>query len=77
MSNIIKINNIIHEIESLDYISKINVMSKIISMLKKTQAKSTPASTSTNITKIKGLGKEVWQDVNIENYISKEREAWS
>jgi len=77
MSSTVNINNIIQEIESLDYISKINVMSKIISMLKKTQAKSAPTSTSTNITKIKGLGKEVWQDVNIESYISKEREAWS
>jgi len=72
MSSTININNIIQEIEALDYTNKINVMSKIIAMLKH----STKETTSTNITKIKGLGKEVWQDVNIENYITKEREAW-
>ncbi len=71
MSSTANINNIIHEIESLDYISKINVMSKIVSMLKHSQVK----TTSTNITQLKGLGKEIWKDVNIENYISKEREA--
>lgn len=72
MSSTANINNIIHEIESLDYISKINLMSKIVSMLKQPQEK----TTSTNITQLKGLGKEIWKDVNIENYISKEREAW-
>ena len=72
MSTTININNIIQEIEALDYTGKINVMSKIVAMLKH----STKENNSTNITNIKGLGKEVWQDVNIENYISKEREAW-
>ena len=72
MSSTININNIIQEIEALDYTNKINVMSKIISMLKHSQKE----TTSTSITKIKGLGKEIWQDVNIETYINKEREAW-
>jgi len=72
MSQAANINNIIQEIESLDYINKINVMSKIVSMLKRTQIK----SKATNITQIKGLGKEIWKDVDIENYISKERETW-
>ena len=72
MSTTININNIIQEIEALDYNGKINVMSKIVAMLKH----STKENNSTNITNIKGLGKEVWQNVNIENYISKEREAW-
>ncbi|MEI6822942.1 MAG: hypothetical protein WCL51_13495 [Bacteroidota bacterium] len=72
MSSTININNIIQEIEALDYTNKINVMSKIVSMLKH----SSNETKSINITKLKGLGKEVWQDVNIENYIAKEREAW-
>lgn len=72
MSTTVNINNIIQEIEALDYVSKIDVMSRIISMLKKTQN----TSPARNITEIKGLGKEVWQDIDIESYISKEREAW-
>ena len=72
MSSTINSNNIIQEIEALDYTNKINVMSKIIAMLKHSTKETKPI----NITKIKGLGKEVWQDVNIENYIAKEREAW-
>ncbi len=72
MNKTTKMDNIIQKIEELDYISKIDVMSRIISMLKKTQN----ASPSRSLTEIKGLGKEVWQDINVESYISKEREAW-
>ncbi len=72
MSSTMNINTIIQEIELLDYHNKINVMSKIVSMLKRAKAK----PTSVNITRLKGLGKDVWQDVEIESYISKEREAW-
>ena len=72
MSRTVDINTIIHEIESLDYNNKINVMSKIIGMLKHTKSK----PTAINITKLKGLGKDIWKDVDVERYISKERESW-
>ncbi len=72
MSNTANINTIIQEIESLDYNSKINVMSKIVSMLKRAKAK----PTALNITKLKGLGKDIWEDVHVESYLAKEREAW-
>ena len=72
MNNTANINNIIHEIETLDYTGKINIMSKIISMLKH----STTKQTSSKITSMKGLGKKVWQDVDVNDYIAKEREAW-
>ena len=29
------------------------------------------------ITDLKGLGREVWKNVDIEDYIKKEREAWN
>ena len=29
------------------------------------------------ITDLKGLGKEVWKDIDIEDYIKKEREEWN
>jgi hypothetical protein len=72
MNNAANINNIIHEIETLDYSGKINIMSKIIAMLKH----STTKQTSTKITRMKGLGKKVWQDVDVDNYIANERESW-
>jgi len=30
-----------------------------------------------NITDLKGLGKEVWKNIDIEDYIKTEREAWN
>ena len=29
------------------------------------------------ITDLKGLGREVWKNVDVEDYIKKEREAWN
>ena len=29
------------------------------------------------ITDLKGLGKEIWKNVDIEDYVKKEREAWN
>ena len=29
------------------------------------------------ITDLKGLGKEVWKNINVEDHLKKEREAWS
>ena len=73
MSRTVDINTIIQEIESLDYNNKINVMSKIVAMLK--HAKSKPSAI--NITKLKGLGKDIWKEVDVDSYIVKERESWS
>jgi hypothetical protein len=32
--------------------------------------------TPPKITDLKGLGKEVWKDIDVEDYIKKERESW-
>lgn len=29
-----------------------------------------------NITDLKGLGKEIWQGVDVDEYVAKERDSW-
>ncbi len=29
-----------------------------------------------NLRDLKGLGKEIWKDVDVEDYVKKERESW-
>jgi len=72
MDSTININQIVHEIEKLDYESKINILSRIINLLKREEK----ASQAISITRIKGLGKNVWQRTNVASYLSEERESW-
>ncbi len=38
--------------------------------------KKVEASKPLSLKNLKGLGKEIWKDVDIEDYIKKERESW-
>lgn len=72
MERTININQIVNEIEKLDYNDKINVISRIINLLKR-EEKSHQAN---SITRLKGLGKNVWQKTDIDTYVVLERESW-
>jgi hypothetical protein len=64
MDGTININQIVDEIEKLDYNDKINIMARIVNLLKR-EDKSNQAY---SITRLKGLGKNVWQKTDIETY---------
>ena len=72
MDSTININQIVEEIEKLDYNDKINIMSRIVSLLKREVKDHRVAS----VTQLKGLGKIVWQKTDTDSYISMERESW-
>lgn len=72
MDSAININQIVNEIEKLDYNDKINIMSRIVILLKREDKPQQLYS----ITRLKGLGKNVWQKTDIESYVARERESW-
>jgi hypothetical protein len=72
MESTININQIVNEIEKLDYNDKINIMSRIVNLLKREDK----TSQTYSITRLKGLGKNVWQKTDIAAYVAKERESW-
>ena len=72
MNAAIKLDQITREIEGLDYDNKINLMARMVSMLKWTPV----SEKSYKITDLKGLGRDIWENVEIEEYIKKERESW-
>jgi hypothetical protein len=72
MDSTININQIINEIEKLDYKDKINIISRIVNLLKREERVHQVSS----VTQLKGLGKNVWQKTDTDSYISKERESW-
>jgi hypothetical protein len=68
MEDSAKINHILNEIESLDYFGKINIISRVTNMIKHSNIEST-----VRITQLRGLGKEIWENINIDNYIFKDK----
>jgi len=72
MEQTININQIVNEIEKLDYNDKINVMSRIVNLLKRADK----SQQSYSITRLKGLGKNIWQKNDIDSYVVSERESW-
>ena len=72
MNNSINIVQIVNQIEKLDYNSKINILSRLVDLLKREGKVSQPYS----ITSLKGLGKNVWQKIDTDLYLSEERGSW-
>jgi len=63
--------NIFREVDTLDYTDKLHLLSYITNDLIKSNTK-----TKHNLTELRGLGKEVWQNQDIDTYIQSERASW-
>jgi len=72
METTININQIVNEIERLDYNDKINILSRIVKLLKKEEK----TNQAISVTLLKGLGKNVWQKIDANKYIASERDSW-
>ncbi|WP_423146809.1 hypothetical protein [Rubrolithibacter danxiaensis] len=66
----VKADDILLEIKQLSFPDKIYILEKIVSLIKKDNLEETEAK----LYSLKGLGAEVWKDVDIDEYIKKERE---
>ena len=71
MNSSIRINSIINQISSLDYNSKIQVVEKILTMIKSKEKKHVA---KIKLTDLKGLGSDIWNNINIDEYIAGERQ---
>ena len=60
-----------NEIDTLAYIDKLNLLSYLTKDLLKSAIKP-----NHSLTELKGLGKEIWQNQDITNYIQNERASW-
>jgi len=72
MDGTVNINQIVNEIEKLDYNDKINIMSRIVNLLKREEK----TKDNYSITRLKGLGKNVWNKTDTTSYIAAERASW-
>ena len=71
MNRTIDSQNILKKIDTFDYIDKLYLLSYITKDLIKSDVK-----INHHLTELKGLGKEIWQNHDVENYIQNERASW-
>lgn len=74
MSNAKQIDSIINAIEVLDYYGKLDILEKLVRLLKSPVGKKSRKGHS--LLELEGLGKEIWQDVRVDEYIDQERNSW-
>ena len=60
------------EIERLDYNDKINILARIVNLLKREEK----AHQVVSVTRLKGLGKNIWQKIDANSYVTTERDSW-
>ena len=72
METVININQIVSEIERLDYNDKINILARIVNLLKREEK----AHQTVSVTRLKGLGKNIWQKIDTNSYVTTERDSW-
>lgn len=70
-SNTNNINQILSQIEDLSYDEKIIVMDRIIHSFKKRNL-----TARQGLPSLKGLGKNLWENINVDEYISSQRKTW-
>ncbi|MCL2072396.1 MAG: hypothetical protein FWH18_00585 [Marinilabiliaceae bacterium] len=71
MNQIVDRQNILRGIDELGYKDKLFLLSYIAKNLQKSGFK-----THHQLTELKGLGKEIWQKCDVENYVQNERASW-
>ena len=65
------IDQLINQIEHLNYNQKVEIMDRIIHNLKRNENKS-----KHGLLDLKGLGKDIWKNIDVDSYIQSERQSW-
>ena len=71
MNNLIDSQSIFREVDTLNYSDKLHLLSYLMKDLIKSSAE-----TKHNLTELRGLGREMWQNRDIDSYIQNERASW-
>jgi hypothetical protein len=67
------LTRITKEIDRLNPAQQLRILTHIVAAIKK---EAMPQA-SANLTALQGLGKELWAGVDVDKYVSNERDAWN
>ena len=69
----ITIGNIVSQIKKLEHLKKINLLEKVVSLIKNESVERERIS----LFSINGLGSEIWRETDIDRYVENERQCVS
>jgi hypothetical protein len=69
-----QIDIIINDIKVLDYDGKLELLEKLVRLIRSPEREKIKKGRS--LLDLRGLGKEIWKDINVDEYIDKERNSW-
>lgn len=70
-----QIEKIIHDVETLDYEEKLEVLERILKLMKNPGTEQRKRKYS--LLDLEGLGKDVWEGIDPIDYIDQERNSWN
>ncbi len=71
MPTSLNINDILSQVKRLDKEELLNLLQRLVLLLRKTEIAKTP---SLRLTSLSSLGSEIWRNANIDKYIDEERQ---
>ena len=74
MADNAQINSLLNKIALLDFESKLQLIEKAVHML--AEAKDAPVKKKSSLSKLRGLGADLWKQADSDQYLRNEREAW-
>ena len=66
-------NKILEDAKRLDRIDQLRLLEEIAGAIRKKYAEEEKRS----LLELAGLGKELWQNIDVEKYVDTERESWN
>ena len=67
------VSELLEQVQGLDSADQLLLLERIAGMIRH-QADSIPKR---SILELQGLGKEIWQNVDAQEYVNQERESWN
>jgi hypothetical protein len=66
-------NELLHQVQQLDLADQLRLIEDLATFVR--QQIAVPPQRS--ITELKGLGKEIWQGIDAQEYVNEERKSWN
>ncbi|MEA3288448.1 MAG: hypothetical protein U9Q77_13900 [Candidatus Marinimicrobia bacterium] len=70
---IISYTKLLEQVENLNQSEQLLLLEQIAVLIRR----KTTVKTRRSILELQGMGKEIWKDIDAQDYIDKERESWN
>lgn len=66
-------DRVLHQVQHLDPADQLRLLEELAALVRRQAALQTRRS----ILELRGLGKEIWKDIDVQKYVEQERASWN